>query len=51
VKNGVGLIELKNLFKNLRETKKLVSMDFVEYNPEKGDDSEVVIELLKTLFF
>lgn len=51
VENGVGLIELKNLFKNLRETKKLVSMDFVEYNPEKGDDSEVVVELLKTLFF
>jgi len=48
--NGLSLIELKNLFVNLREIKKLVSMDFVEYNPEMGDDSEVVVELLKTLF-
>ena len=50
VKNGKSVSDLKNIFKKVKNTGKLMSMDIVEYNPEIDDNIDVIIDILKTLF-
>ena len=41
---------MKNLFTKVKKSGKLMSMDIVEYNPDKGKDIDVVVDIVKTLF-
>ena len=50
VENGKSKIQMKHVFKKIKNSKKLQSLDIVEYNPDKGDEKDVVEELIKELF-
>ena len=50
VNNGKNIEEMKNLFTKVKKSGKLMSMDIVEYNPDKGKDIDVVVDIVKTLF-
>lgn len=50
VKNGKSVSDLKNIFRKVKNTGKLMSIDIVEYNPELGEDVDIIIDILKTLF-
>ena len=49
VKNGPRLKEVINMLKVVKNTNKLMSMDLVEYNPDMGDNPDIVIEILETV--
>ena len=50
VKNGLTLENISYLFNHVKNTKKLQSMDIVEYNPELGNQNEVILKMLEDLF-
>jgi len=50
VKNGLTLENISYLFNHLKNTKKLQSMDIVEYNPDLKNQNEVIIKMLEDLF-
>ena len=50
VKNGLTLENISYLFNHVKNTKKLQSMDIVEYNPELGNQNEVILKILEDLF-
>ena len=50
VENGKSKIQMKYVFKKIKNSKKLQSLDVVEYNPDKGDEKDVIEELIKELF-
>ena len=49
VKNGLTLENISYLFNHVKNTKKLQSMDIVEYNPELGNQNEVILKMLEYL--
>ena len=49
VKNGLTLENISYLFNHVKNTKKLQSMDIVEYNPELGNQNEVILKILEDL--
>ena len=50
VNNGKTSDEMKDLFKNIKKSKKLCAVDLVEYNSGNNDNHTVIIDILKTLF-
>ena len=46
VDNGKSIDEMKNLFQKIKMTDKLVSLDIVEYNFDKGNDHSIIVEIL-----
>jgi arginase len=50
VKNGLTMEKVREKLKMIKESNKLMSMDLVEYNPLLVDNSDVVEDILKTLF-
>lgn len=49
ISNGTSICELKSVFTDIKNTNKLYAMDVVEYNPNKGENNSVIIELIKTI--
>lgn len=49
VKNGVMLSQLKEMFQEVKKSKKLLSMDVVEYNPTVEDNTEVIINVINSV--
>jgi len=49
VTNGPKLNEIIRMLKVVKSSNKLMSMDLVEYNPELGDNSSIVINILETV--
>ena len=49
VKNGLTLENISYLFNHVK-IQKLQSMDIVEYNPELGNQNEVILKILEDLF-
>ena len=47
VNDGIDMNHIKLLFANLKKSNKLLSMDLVEYNPNLGNQNNVIIDLLK----
>ena len=50
VENGKSLEEVITLFKKVKKSNKLISVDLVEYNDKKGNDHKTIAELMKYLF-
>ena len=50
VKNGKTIIELKNLFKKIKISKKLSSLDIVEYNPSINPNISIITDIVTELF-
>tara|TARA_Y100000389_G_scaffold119941_1_gene117103 strand:+ start:3345 stop:4136 length:792 start_codon:yes stop_codon:yes gene_type:complete len=50
VENGKSKIQIKHVFKKIKNSKKLQSLDIVEFNPDKGDEKDIIEELVKELF-
>tara|TARA_R110002072_G_scaffold300597_1_gene478439 strand:+ start:27 stop:824 length:798 start_codon:yes stop_codon:yes gene_type:complete len=50
VNKGKTIHEIKNLFKKIKKSKKLSSLDIVEYNPEKNNNVNIITEIVKELF-
>ena len=46
VDNGKSIDEMKNLFEKIKTTDKLIGLDIVEYNFDKGNDHSIIIEIL-----
>lgn len=46
VDNGKSIDEMKNLFQKIKMTNKLISLDIVEYNFDKGNDHSIIVEIL-----
>ena len=51
IKNGLTLANVAYLFNYIRNSKKLQSLDVVEYNPTLGNQNSVIVQLLKELFY
>ncbi len=49
VKNGPSFENIKNMLSLIKKSKKLMSMDLVEYNPEKGNDLKLVDTIIETV--
>lgn len=50
VDNGKTSDEMTSLFKKVKNSKKLCSVDLVEYNSGNNDNHTVIIDVLKSLF-
>lgn len=50
VNNGKSSNDMKELFKKIKNSKKLCGLDIVEYNPEKGDNHTIISDIIKELF-
>lgn len=50
VKNGPKKEDIMKLISVIKDSKKLISMDLVEYNPTINNNHSLIIELLKTMF-
>ena len=50
VNNGKTSDEIKDLFKKVKNSRKLCSVDLVEYNSGNNDNHTVIIDILKSLF-
>lgn len=50
VPDGITINQIKEIFKNVKKSKKLCSLDIVEYNSYKGDDQKIIREIIKELF-
>lgn len=46
VDNGKSIDEMKNLFEKIKLTDKLIGLDIVEYNFDKGNDHSIIVEIL-----
>ena len=49
VENGKSLEEVIRLFEKVKKSKKLISLDLVEYNDKKGNDHKMIADLMKHL--
>ena len=49
IPDGKKINELKTVFTDIKNTGKLYAMDIVEYNPNKGENTSVLIDLIKTI--
>ena len=49
VKNGKTAQEIKNIFKKIKESNKLISADLVEYNANKDSNHTVITDIMKSL--
>ncbi len=50
VKNGPKYEDVMNILQEIKKTKKLVSMDLVEYNPTINNNNSAVLDVLKQIF-
>lgn len=50
VQNGLSKENLKTVFKYIKKTGKLQSLDLVEYNPQNSENNKLILELLENLF-
>lgn len=50
VKNGLTIENIEYVFEYIKKKNKLQSFDLVEYNPDKGVNNKLIIDLLETLF-
>jgi arginase len=50
VNGGKSVEQIKNIFEKVKKSGKLISMDLVEFNPDKGGDIDIVLDIVKTLF-
>ena len=50
VPNGLTLENTLELMELVKKSNKLISMDLVEYNPTKGNNNDVIIQILNKLF-
>lgn len=50
VKNGKKIKEIKSLFNKIKKSKKLCSLDIVEYNPEKNNNVNIITDIVKEIF-
>ena len=50
VNKGKTIDEIKNLFNKIKKSKKLSSLDIVEYNPEKNTNVNIITDIVKELF-
>ena len=50
VPNGKTINDIKNLFKKIKNTKKLASMDIVEYNPNANNNISIISDIVKNIF-
>ena len=50
VQNGLSKKNIENIFKYIKNTNKLQSLDLVEYNPTNSENNELILELLENLF-
>ena len=48
VPNGKSVNEIKNILKSIKNTGKLYAMEVVEYNPNKGENTTIINELIKS---
>lgn len=46
VNNGKSIQEMKYLFEKIKMTNKLIGLDIVEYNFDKGSDYSIIVEIL-----
>ena len=49
VDNGLQLDNIYEIFEEIKKNKKLLSADIVEYNPDKGKNNKVVIEIIEKM--
>lgn len=49
VSNGLELNDIYLLFEELKKSKKLLSGDLVEYNPDKGINNKIIIDILEKM--
>ena len=49
VNNGLKLDDIYSMFDEIKKSGKLLSADLVEYNPDKGINNEIVIEILEKM--
>lgn len=47
VKNGISIKRLHNILEIVKNSGKLFGMDIVEYNPDKGEDTSVITNIIK----
>lgn len=50
VENGLTMKNIEFLFNYIKKTGKLQSLDLVEYNPEKGVNNNIIMDLIENLF-
>lgn len=50
VKNGKSIEEMQKLFNKVKESNKLISLDIVEYNSDKGENHTIIMDIVKELF-
>lgn len=50
VPNGKTINNIKNLFKKIKKTNKLISMDIVEYNPYANNNVSIITDIVKNIF-
>ena len=50
VKNGKTAEEIKNVFNKIKRSKKLCSMDIVEYNSHKNNNHSIIIDIINSIF-
>jgi arginase len=48
IPNGVTCIELKDVLQSLKKSEKLIAMDIVEFNPNKGENITIISDLIRT---
>lgn len=49
VKNGKKAEEIKDIFKKIKDSNKLISADLVEYNANKDSNHTVIVDIMKSL--
>ena len=49
VNNGLKLDDLYPIFNEIKKSNKLISADLVEYNPLKGVNNKIIIEILENM--
>ena len=49
VNNGLKLDDLHPIFDFIKKSNKLISADLVEYNPLKGVNNKIIIEILENM--
>ena len=49
IPNGLSSVELKEVLHSIRKSEKLIAMDIVEFNPNKGENTTIISDLIKTV--
>lgn len=50
VPNGPELLDIKGIFREIKKSGKLISLDFVEYNPQSEGDNKIINNLINSIF-